>query len=354
MSASSPDPARDGAPGAAPRVIDVHSHLMPERAFERVPRGMRAERAGGADEIRLVLPPPRGAGRGAPPDLRRLELHRGLQAARGVDLSLVGPWIDMVKAPNDAAVQQDWCRVLNEELTAATGSSGHTRWLAALPDLDGARAAEELERAAGTGAAGGMLAANPEHGTLARGDLEWLWRAAVRLRMPLVVHPGEFQPPPRLGEHFMVNLVGNPFETSLAVGSLLAAGVPERHPELAVVLVHGGGFFPYQYGRVAAGFARWPRLRELERRSPAELLRWFHYDTVLFADPPLRYLLDLVGDDRVLAGSDCPFTMTDASPFEAPERLGLGPEARDRVLGGNAARLFRLHGPAGVPADGEV
>jgi aminocarboxymuconate-semialdehyde decarboxylase len=352
MSASSPDPARDGATGAAPRVIDVHSHLMPERAFERVPRGMRAERVGGADEIRLVLPAPRGAGRGAPPDLRRLELHRWRQAARGVDLSLVGPWIDMVKAPNDAAAQQAWCRVLNEELAAATGSSGHTRWLAALPDLDGARAAEELERAAGAGAAGGTLAANPEHGTLARGDLEWLWRAAVRLRMPLVVHPGEFQPPPRLGDHFMVNLVGNPFETSLAVGSLLAAGVPERHPELAVVLVHGGGFFPYQYGRMAAGFARWPRLRELERRSPAELLRWFHYDTVLFEDPPLRYLLDLVGDDRVLAGSDCPFAMTDARPFEAPERLGLGPEARDRVLGGNAARLFRLHEPAGVPGDG--
>jgi aminocarboxymuconate-semialdehyde decarboxylase len=348
MPASSPDPAarREVASSGAQRVVDVHSHLMPERAFDRVPRGIRAERVDGADEIRLLLPGPRGAGRGAPPDLRRLDLHCQRQAGRGVDLSLVGPWIDMVKAPDDAGVQQAWCRVLNEELAAVTTSSGHTRWLAALPDLDGARAGEELERAAEAGAVGGMLAANPELGTLARSDLEWLWRAAVRLRMPLVVHPGEFQPPPRLGEHFMVNLVGNPFETSLAVGSLLAAGVPERHPELAVLLVHGGGFFPYQYGRMAAGFARWPRLRELERRSPAELLRWFHYDTVLFDDPPLRYLLDLVGDDRVLAGSDCPFAMTDARPFEAPERLGLDRDGRDRVLGGNAARLFRLHEPA--------
>jgi aminocarboxymuconate-semialdehyde decarboxylase len=189
----------------------------------------------------------------------------------------------------------------------------------------------------------GMLAANPEHGTLARGDLEWLWRAAERLRVPLVLHPGDFNPPPRLVEHFMVNLVGNPFETTLAVGSLLAAGVPERHPHLELLLVHGGGFFPYQYARLAAGFDRWPRLRELERRSPAELLRWFHYDTVLFDDPPTRYLLELVGDDRVLAGSDCPFTMTDTRPFEAPERLGLDQAGRDRVLGGNAARLFRLH-----------
>jgi aminocarboxymuconate-semialdehyde decarboxylase len=245
-------------------------------------------------------------------------------------------------------MQQAWCRVVNEELAAATGGSGHSRWLAALPDLDGARAAQELEWAASAGAVGGMLAANPEHGTLARSDLEWLWRAAERARLPLVLHPGEFKPPPRLAEHFMVNLVGNPFETTLAVGSLLAAGVPERHPDLELVLVHGGGFFPYQYARMATGFERWPRLRELQRRSPAELLRWFHYDTVLFDDPPTRYLLELVGDDRVLAGSDCPFTMSDTRPFDAPGRLGLSQAGLQRVLGGNAARLFRLHDVAGA------
>src|SRR6266498_1996899 len=187
-----------------------------------------------------------------------------------------------------------------------------------------------------------MLAANPEHNTLARSDLEWLWRAAERLRLPLVLHPGHFKPPPRLAEHFMVNLVGNPFETTLAVGSLLAAGVPERHPNLDLLLVHGGGFFPYQYGRMAAGFDRWPRLRELQRRSPAELLRWFHYDTVLFDDAPTRYLLDLVGDDRVLAGSDCPFTMSDHRPWERPGALGLDEGATRRVLGENAVRLFAL------------
>jgi aminocarboxymuconate-semialdehyde decarboxylase len=336
-------------PAAAP-VIDVHAHLVPQRAFERVPAGMRAEPVEGADEIRLALPG-RGAGRGAPPPLRDLVLHRERQAARGIGLSLLGPWIDMVKAPGDPALQQAWCRVLNEELAAATSGSGHSRWLAALPDSDGGRAAEELERAVDAGAVGGMLAANPERGTLARGDFEHLWSAAERLRAPLVLHPGEFRPPPRLADHFMVNLVGNPFETTLAAGSLLAGGVPERHADLEVVLVHGGGFLPYQYGRMAAGFERWPSLRELRRRSPADLLGWFHYDTVLFDAPPTRYLLELVGDDRVLAGSDCPFAMTDARPFEAPDGLGLDQVGSRRVLGGNAARLFRLDDLAAAGED---
>jgi predicted TIM-barrel fold metal-dependent hydrolase len=140
----------------------------------------------------------------------------------------------------------------------------------------------------------------------------------------------------------MVNLVGNPFETTLAVGSLLAADVPGRFGDLAIVLVHGGGFFPYQYARMDAGFARWPTLRALGRRPPASFVRWFWYDTVLFDDAPTRYLLDLVGDERVMAGSDCPFAMSDHRPFESPEVLGLDQAACDRVLGGNASRLFAV------------
>jgi aminocarboxymuconate-semialdehyde decarboxylase len=321
--------------------VDVHAHLVPEAAFARAPRGLRANPMPERDEIGLLVEG-RGAGRGAARALRDLASHRKLQAARGVDVSLLGPWIDMVKAPLDAAVQHAWCQVLNDELATATAGTGHSRFLAALPDLDGGRAAAELERAVELGAVGALLTANPDQGNLDRDDFEPLWLAAERLGRPIVLHPGEFAPPQRLARYFMVNLVGNPFETTLAVGSLAGAGVPERHPGLRLVLVHGGGFFPYQYARMAAGFERWPALAPLRRRSPAELLRWFHYDTVLFDDAPTRYLLELVGDERVLAGSDCPFAMSDHRPWERPSSLGLDRGAASRVLGANAVRLFGL------------
>jgi aminocarboxymuconate-semialdehyde decarboxylase len=335
-----------GTAGGGPHV-DVHAHLVPTAAFSRLPRGLRANPIPDRDEIGLEVEG-RGAGRGAPPPLRELDLHRQQQARRGVDVSLVGPWIDMVKAPLDPAVQHAWCQVLNDELAAVTKGTGHSRFLAALPDLDGGRAAEELERALALGAVGALLAANPEEGNLDRDDFEPLWRAAERAARPIVLHPGEFTPPRRLAKYFMVNLVGNPFETTLAVGCLAGAGVPERHPDLRLVLVHGGGFLPYQYGRMTAGFQRWPALAPLRRRPPADLLRWFHYDTVLFDDPPTRYLLDLVGDDRVLAGSDCPFTMSDHRPWERPAWLGLDGASAGRVLGGNAIRLFGLDVPSPV------
>lgn len=259
-----------------------------------------------------------------------------------MDVSIAGPWIDMVKAPLDPATQVAWCTAINGALAAATDGAGHTRFLAALPDLDGGAAADALERATASGAVGGMLCANPSRGTLARTDLDLLWAAAERLRAPLVVHPGEFDAPPRLDEFFMVNLVGNPFETTLAVGALLGARVPDRFPDLTIVLVHGGGFFPYQFGRLDHGFRCAPQLAHVRGRPPGEYLRWFAYDTVLFDDAPTRYLLDLVGPTRVLAGSDCPFAMTDHRPFVVPTQLGLDPTEAAKVLSSNAVELFGL------------
>jgi aminocarboxymuconate-semialdehyde decarboxylase len=316
---------------------------MPTPVFEDLPDGLvaRADRVHG--EIALEVDARDGAvGRGAPEELRELPRQRQRQQARGVDVTLVGPWIDMVLAPVDPATQTALCRSINRSLAGVVDGVGHTRFLAALPDLDGGAAADVLAEALEAGAVGGMLAANPGEGTLARPDLDALWGAAESLRAPLVLHPGAFKPPSRQREFFMVNLVGNPYETTLAVGCLLGAEVPDRFPDLDVVLVHGGGFFPYQFARMDAGFRRHPELRGRRGKPPAEHLRWFHYDTVLFDDAPTRYLLDLVGDDRVLAGSDCPFAMSDHRPFELPDTLGLDEGGRRRVLGTNAIELFGL------------
>lgn len=340
-----------GAPADSERVprVDVHAHLMPTDLFDALPDGLEARRDEQRDEIALCVSAREGAvGRGAPPDLREPHLHRAKQAARGIDLSLLGPWIDMIAAPIDAPTQARLCRTVNRSLARATADDPHARFLAALPDLDGGAAADVLAEALELGAAGGMLSTNPEDGSLARADLDALWGAAERAGAPLVLHPGYFAPPPKLREFFMVNLVGNPFETTLAVGSLLGAEVPERFGDLRLVLVHGGGFFPYQYARMDHGFRNWPALRGRSGRPPSEHLRWFRYDTVLFDDAPTRYLLDLVGDDRVLAGSDCPFAMTDHRPFAEPERLGLDAAGRRRVLGGNAVALFGLDVSAAV------
>ncbi len=326
--------------------VDVHAHLMPTGLFDELPAGLEARRDAERGEIALAVAARDGAvGRGAPEPLREAHVHGARQCERGVDLSVLGPWIDMIAAPVDAATQTALCRVVNRHLAATTAERDDACFVAALPDLDGAAAADVLAEARELGAVGGMLAANTADGTLARPDLDALWAAAEQDSAPLILHPGHFAPPPRMDRFFLVNVVGNPFETTLAVGSLLGAEVPDRFGDLQLVLVHGGGFFPYQYGRIDAGFRRWPTLRDRTGRPPAEYLRWFHYDTVLFDDVPTRYLLELVGDDRVLAGSDCPFAMNDHRPFADPGSLGLDDAGVGRVLGRNAINLFGITVP---------
>ena len=330
--------------------IDAHSHLMPTALFDALPPGLdalppgldaRPDEAGG--EIALAVRGRAGkVGRGAVQALRELAVHRERQAAHDIDLTIVGPWVDMVAGPVDSVTQTALCRTINEALAAAVGDVRHTRFVAALPDIDGGAAADVLEEALAVGAVGGMLSTSPAQGSLARPDFDALWRTAEARGAPLLLHPGEFTPPPRLREYFMVNLVGNPTETTLAAGSLLGADVPGRFADLRLLLVHGGGFFPYQAARMDVGFRRWPGLAGRTGRPPLDYLRWFSYDTVLFDDGATRFLLDRVGEDRVLAGTDSPFALSDYRPFDAPESLGLDTAQTAQVLGGNAARFYGL------------
>lgn len=325
--------------------VDAHAHLMPTALFQRLPAGLRGWATEQPDELGFTVDGRAWRGRGAAARLRSLDAQRALQAEHALDLSVLAPWVDMVKGPQEPALQAAWCRAINGALASELADEPRFAWLAALPDLDGGAAAAVLEEAVAAGACGGTVAATSDAGTLARPGLDPLWAAAERLGRPLFVHPGEYEPAPALRGGFMVNLVGNPADTTLAAATLLSVDVPGRFPQLRVILAHGGGFLPWQAGRIAAGFARRDGLEAASRLAPPDLLRWFLYDTVLFDADRTRALIELVGDDRVLAGTDAPFLMSDATAFAAPERLGLDAAGLERVLGGNALRAYALDRP---------
>ncbi|MGV2385159.1 MAG UNVERIFIED_CONTAM: amidohydrolase [Thermobifida fusca] len=321
------------------RRVDIHSHLFPDAVFARLPKGLIAERFPARDQVGVRAVDGPSAGRGAPIAVRDVAAHRRVREAHRVDVAILSAWNKLTAVTEDPDLEAELCRVVNQELAAAT-QAGPDAYLASLPVADGARAADELSRAIGEGAVGGLLTANPHRGLLDRADLAHLWRTAEALGAPLLVHPSYFVAPPRLRDGEFSNAVGYPFETTLAAASLLAAGVPDRFPDLRLILVHGGGFLPYQYGRVVAGLTRHGGRRL--PRAGLDYVRWFYFDTAQLEGPALRYLLDLVGPSRVLAGTDCPLAMCDFSIIDDPAQFGLGPEESAQVLGGNADRLFQL------------
>ena len=115
-------------------------------------------------------------------------------------------------------------------------------------------------------------------------------------------------------------------------------------PALTVVLVHGGGFFPYHVGRFDRGHQTRPEVRRDGAQPPSTYLRRFYYDTLLQRSEALAYLAGIVGHDRVLLGSDHPFWLGDPEPLGVVREARLGAEAEAAILGGNAVRLFRLPG----------
>jgi predicted TIM-barrel fold metal-dependent hydrolase len=146
----------------------------------------------------------------------------------------------------------------------------------------------------------------------------------------------------RTSRYYLENVLANPFDTTVGACSLIFGGVADRFPDLRILLVHGGGFFPYQIGRVQQGYTVVEANRAHTTRAPLDYLRWFQYDTMLLHPAAVRYLTDLVGASEVMLGSDFPFPMSDADPVETVRKAGLSVEEQTQVLETNARQALWL------------
>jgi len=207
------------------------------------------------------------------------------------------------------------------------------------PDL----AMKELERAAKLPGLRAVYFATHVNGKNLDAKEFWpVYERAEGLGLPVLLHPlypcgGE-----RIDKHFLRNLCGNPYENGIAAGSLMFGGVMDAFPKLEVMLPQGGGTFPWLIGRFQKGMNVRKELKHMPR--PAEhYLRRFHYDTITHHPKILRFLIEMVGADRVMLGSDYNQDMQYERPVEFLDTVpGLTPQERALILEGNARRLLRL------------
>jgi aminocarboxymuconate-semialdehyde decarboxylase len=167
---------------------------------------------------------------------------------------------------------------------------------------------------------------------------------AEALRALVFIHPLDVIGVERIRSYYLHNGLGNPFDTAVAAARLLMGGVLDRFPRLQICLAHAGGALPYLIGRLDRVHKVRPEAREKSRRRPSAYLRRFHYDTVVHHEKALRYLVDLVGNDRVVVGSDYRFDMGCLDPVKTLTAVReLSRADRAAILGGAAARkLLRV------------
>lgn len=172
--------------------------------------------------------------------------------------------------------------------------------------------------------------------------LERFFAKAQELNVVLFMHPMGFTHADRMTEHYFNNIIGNPLESTLAVSHLIFGGVLDRHPKLKFCVAHGGGYLAHYHARMDHGWKVRPDARMVLKKRPSSYLKKFWFDTITFDAGLLQNLVDKVGAKQVLLGSDYPYDMGDEDPVGLVSQLALAPVDRDRILGGNAAKLLGI------------
>lgn len=331
--------------------IDVHFHVVPPEFLEAVRRGtfreaVEIERRAGRE--RMVYHTPDGVvlepddevdPRCSDPRLMIEGLDR-----RGLDAAAIGPSPGQFYYWADPGLGEQAARVINDGIAALAKVHGDRLFgLGTLPMQDGARAARELERAVTQlGLRGFEICTHINGRDLDDPRFAPVFAAAARRGVPIFLHPQNWGEMHRLRDYHLWNLVGFPTETALAAARLIAGGVFERCPDLKIILAHGGGYFPYQLGRLDHGYEVRAELHDRLPRRPSAYLGGIYCDSLTHDTATLRFLVERLGDDHVVIGTDYPFDMGDESPVETIRACGLGRDREANILGRNLARLLRL------------
>jgi aminocarboxymuconate-semialdehyde decarboxylase len=331
------------------RSIDIHAHLMPQSLWNTVDagqawHGFRLEPGPG---LGTVVRGDKRVGVQTPklrftPEERLKDMD-----GQGVDVQVVSLHTPLFSYDVDSARGQQLAREVNDEIASMT-----RQWpqrfagLATLPVQDVDAAVAELERAVhALGLKGAELDTVVNGQTWDEPHFLPLFKAAEAMGAVLFFHP---QPQDNLVLAFtekfnLANSIGVPVEDALLVATLIFGGIFDACPDLNVCIAHGGGPACFGMGRLDRGWQVRTEARVHIQHPPSTYQRHFYYDCITNSEVALRFLIDQVGADRVVLGSDWPFVGWEPSPPGWVQSLAsLTQEEKDKILWKNLEQLLGL------------
>src|SRR6266481_2741519 len=265
--------------------------------------------------------------------------------AMGIDLQLVmcPPPQCYYTVPLDIAIKA--ARIINDGVAAyVTARPDRFVALGTVPMPDGNEAARELERCmTSLGFKGVQILTNVAGKELSDPAFALFWKKAEELGAVVLIHPNGFTEARRFSRFYFNNVIGNPLETTIALHYLVFDGVLERHPDLKIIAVHGGGFLGAYSGRIDHAWgARSDAKGELPK-PPSTYLKKIYFDTVVFTPEQLAALVATYGIDHVLMGTDYPYDMAEYEPLQhLAATKSLDDATRAAIAGGNARKLLEV------------
>ncbi|XP_021377119.1 2-amino-3-carboxymuconate-6-semialdehyde decarboxylase-like isoform X2 [Mizuhopecten yessoensis] len=239
----------------------------------------------------------------------------------------------------------DLCQILNNDL-AKTVKKFPDRFvgLGTLPLQAPDLAVQELVRCkTELGFTGVQIGSHVNEWNLDAKELRPVFAAAEEHDVAIFVHPWDMEMSGRMSKYWLPWLVGMPAETATAICCMLMGGVLEQFPRLKVCFAHGGGSFPYTVGRVQHGYDVRPDLCATECNvSPQNYLGKFYTDGLVHDSEALKLLVTIIGEDKVIMGSDYPFPLGEHHPGKLIEKMKFDDTLKDKLLAGNACEFLGL------------
>jgi aminocarboxymuconate-semialdehyde decarboxylase len=327
-------------------VVDVHAHAMPMPLLRWLADRGLADLTDAAAEIVRLDPSVSGVGAGAPLPLARSQHDVGTRLA---EMDAVGVSHHAVSLPpflfcstaDDGELVAEVIDRGNRELAAyAADGPGRLLALGSVP-LGWPGAAAQARRCLDElGMAGIAIGSRGGGRDLDDPVNDELWNLLAERRTFVFLHPSGVPDAHRQRDFYLAQLVGYPMETALAVARLVLGRVLERF-DLTLCLAHGGGCLPAIRGRLDMGW-RNKDVAHTTAQAPSVYTARLYYDTAVFSPVLLRRLVEDVGADRVLLGTDHPFELRDDTPLLTVAEAALGADATRAILWQNAAGLFGL------------
>jgi aminocarboxymuconate-semialdehyde decarboxylase len=324
-------------------VIDIHNHVTPRRFVDAI------EREGswhtlGPDVGELHIPKFSIA-----PEDRIAEMD-----AMGVDIHCLTVNTGFFRYDLDADIARTIADECNDELAGMMKAHpDRFTGLASVPLQDVPAAIDVMSRAMSDQGFRGITIGDHVNGvTLDDPRFTPFWKAVEELGAVVFFHQcSSTVVESRTTRYGLPNVIGNLVDRAITFGTLVYGGVMDRFPDLKLCLGHAGGYTAFGIARMDKGWQagamenmpEFEDARTFLERAPSEYVRRFWYDSCTYTESTLRYLLDVVGSDRVVLGTDYPAPMMEPDPVPWINAMeSLSPEEKNAVLSENPARLLGI------------
>jgi aminocarboxymuconate-semialdehyde decarboxylase len=323
-------------------IVDCHAHLVPPNLLAairknaaRFPNVRLIEDGGGLALVFAGGKPTRQVSK----PLSDIAGRVAWMAKQGIDKQVVGGWVDMFGYELPSAESEAWSRLANDALLAAAKAEPHFVPLATVPLGDGARAAAVLKAAIVAGFSGAMIGTLPRGvgSTLDTADLDPFWQAADETGAFVHIHPSFDAGDVRVNDFGLANGLGRITDAAVAVARLISAGHVAKYKNVKFFAPMGAAALPFVLGRLKRNHAITPSIGD-----PVDALSRIYTDTILHDARVLKFVIEMMGSERLMMGSDMPFPIGDAEPMRIVAAAGLSKPQTDSINGGLAARLFKI------------